>query len=507
MSSSAKSSNNLQARHGGKHMVDYVDSEAVDFEPLTKSMNGAALTDLNDPYINNQNDDNSSAKSSDFLSHKAYSSDDEGDEEVSGDSTKSKKYRKLDDWKICKRACTNIVKSFIPHRVKNLYQDFPSSAHIYVLTSSELSFVSSLTICVIFFTIIVLSGFISKSLGGVTESNLSKAGNKSITTSKLLAPTGTVSRQGVGLAPPIGTRLPPLLQKVFADVNDQPMELMDTAVFWLVPRSAGTTMKHVVTTCLGKVIATEVGGADGHHLDERLETIKKPHGLFVNVDTTTIQGIQHAKTVGLVQSKMASVIYTPYIMDASNMFDVNHRGRFFTLLREPVDRIVSLYYYRRINEEYVKNQSLEAFAQSAGENWMVRMLTSSMSGPLEAVHLNTAKEILRSKFLIGLLEAKTESFRRFEEYFGWTFPNPVSQTCKNNMYYFEWHNKNPHPIHDENDPAIVRIKKTNKWDIELYEYAKQLFKEQKALFWGQKEKALTTWPKDKRDSMKKSSST
>lgn len=505
--SSSKSIGKRQAKHGGKHMVDYVDTDSVDFEPLTKSINGAALTDLNDPYIANiESDQASPTKSGDFLYHKVRSTADdecgeeESDEESNDQTVKNKKYRKSDDWKICKRAFTNIIRSFIPQKVKNLYQDFPTQTlripHVHVLTSTELSMVSSFTICVVFFAIIVLSTFISNTLGGMSEAELSAVAIRSKTIDSHLVKGGTFSRQGVGLAPPVGTRIPPLLEKVFADVNDQPVELMDTAIFWQIPRSAGTTMKNVVTTCFGKVIATELGGADGHHLDKKLGIIKKPHGLFVNVDTTTIQGLRHAKAVGLVQSKMASVIFTPYIQDASNLFDVNHRGRFFTLLREPVERLVSLYYYRRIGEDFVRNQSLEAYAQSAGENWMVRMLTSSMSGPLEAIHLNTAKEILRSKFIIGLLDEKTESFRRFEEYFGWTFPSPVAQTCKNNMYYFEWHNKNIHPMPDDDDPAIERMRKLNKWDIELYEYAKQLFREQKALFWSQQNEPSIKWQQD-----------
>ena len=157
-------------------------------------------------------------------------------------------------------------------------------------------------------------------------------------------------------------------------------------------------MKNVITNCLGKVIASEVGGTGGHNLDERLELIKKPYGLFLNVDTTTIAGLKHAKDLGTVQSTMASVIFTSYVHEAAVLFDRNHRGRFFTLLRDPVDRVVSLYYYRRLDNEKIKDMSLEDFVRTSGENWMVRMLSGYMSGPLEALHLNAAKEVLRSKF-------------------------------------------------------------------------------------------------------------
>lgn len=249
-------------------------------------------------------------------------------------------------------------------------------------------------------------------------------------------------------------------------------------------------MKNIAASCLGKVIASEVGGSGDHYLDERLELIKKPHGHFINVDTTTIAGLKRAKTLGLVQSKTVSVIFTPYVQEAAILFDRNHRGRFFTLLRNPVERIISLYYFRRFHDETVKTQSLDDFVRTSGENWMVRMLTGCMSGPLDMVHLNAAKEVLRSKFLIGLLEEKTESLRRFEEYFGWEIPSPVSQTCKNNMFYFEWNNANPHPMPEANDPVITKIQKMNMWDIALYEYGKQLFQEQEVIFWKKKE---MTW--------------
>lgn len=131
--------------------------------------------------------------------------------------------------------------------------------------------------------------------------------------------------------------------------------------------------------------------------------IRLPHGVFLNVDTTTPSGLKRAQGMGLAQSKMADVIFTPYVPEAAVLFDSNHRGRFFTILREPVDRMISLYYYKRLAtwehnyDPAIKDQTLEDFIQTYGENWMVRTLTGCMSGPLQLVHLNLAKEILRRK--------------------------------------------------------------------------------------------------------------
>ena len=110
--------------------------------------------------------------------------------------------------------------------------------------------------------------------------------------------------------------------------------------------------------------------------------------------------------------------------------------------------------------------------------------------------MNAAKEILRSKFLIALEEEKTESFRRFEEYFGWRFPSPVSQTCKNNMIYFEWHSRNPHPSLEENDPLVTMIRDLNNFDAALYEYGCQLFQEQEALFWDARDQDVLFNPQN-----------
>mmetsp|Transcript_21554 Transcript_21554/g.49746 ORF Transcript_21554/g.49746 Transcript_21554/m.49746 type:complete len:187 (-) Transcript_21554:228-788(-) len=184
---------------------------------------------------------------------------------------------------------------------------------------------------------------------------------------------------------------------------------------------------------------------------------------------------------------MVDVVLTPHVRDATKLFDGNHKGRLFALFRDPIQRVVSLYYFLRMPDQEtsiglnIKDMSLEDFAADVSENWMVRSLTNTMSGPLDDRHLNVAKEILRRKFLIGLLEQKTESLRRIQAYFGWNLPSRVSQTCKNNMYYFEPQSRNDHDPVKEGSKEYEILASRNKFDIALYEYAKGLFEEQKRL--------------------------
>ena len=59
----------------------------------------------------------------------------------------------------------------------------------------------------------------------------------------------------------------------------------------------------------------------------------------------------------------------------------------------------------------------------------------------------------------------------------------MAQNCKNDKLYFEWNNKNPHPSTENEDELILQIQKINRYDVELYAYAKQLYREQEDLFW------------------------
>lgn len=50
---------------------------------------------------------------------------------------------------------------------------------------------------------------------------------------------------------------------------------------------------------------------------------------------------------------------------------------------------------------------------------MARFLTNRMIGEVTPQDEAIAKEVLRTKVLVGMLSNKTESLRRFRLYFGW----------------------------------------------------------------------------------------
>jgi len=491
LESTTESGGLTQRNQDIERVIDAIDPDSCDFEPLTKSINGAALTDLSVHDEIYTSDYNQSSSFDMELIDTRYTSIPSKEEEFQDydhdhPATVNTMFRKvvMTLFSILPLSPQSMQK--IGSLIDTFTLHFNSDTNIKRQNGpgglSELSEASAAMVCVVFAIIIILSGIIAAAISHIT--GIGPERNIAVASQSFFYRHNRISPQGVGLAPPIGTNLPPAFANnhVFSDVDDLPLEYLDTPIFWHIPRSAGTSMKSIFSSCLGKVIATEVGGLDEHRLDDRIVTIKKPNGLFVNVDLYTVEGITRAKNLGLVQSNLAEAMFTPFIHDSSVLFDKNHRGRLFTILRHPVDRIISLYYFLRIYDNNIKKQPIDEFVRTSGENWMVRQLTGTMTGPIDEAHLNAAKEMLRRKFLVGTLEKKTESFRRFEEYFKWDVPSPRSENCKNDIFYFNWHVKNPHPMPEMGDAIYAQLERVNAYDIALYGYAQQLFDEQAVMF-------------------------
>lgn len=145
---------------------------------------------------------------------------------------------------------------------------------------------------------------------------------------------------------------------------------------------------------------------------------------------------------------------------------------------------------------------------------MVRTLVGKIDqSPTDAFHipvpltpndLDVAKEILRRKCIIGLLEEKGESMKRFDKFFGWRVDvsrdslllfeedektahakhaarwskNVKDEECSDKLLHWNWMNKNKHPTLDEGSVVYNLLESKNRYDMELYMYARQLFEEQ-----------------------------
>ena len=234
--------------------------------------------------------------------------------------------------------------------------------------------------------------------------------------------------------------------------------------------------------------ANEVGGTN---VNDNLEIVKLDNGnRYVNVDMTNPDGIEHAKALGFGASGLANVVITSWFHDAASVFDSGYvKGRCFALLRHPIRRAISMFYYLKdatwehTYSEIYKDMDILEYATSkyAEDNWMVRFLTNEMNGVLYDRHLDLAIEVLESKCLVGIMEDFSASIKRFDRYFGWNkidFGGPVSKadrgTCVARVIQ-EPDNAHPHPSFEEGGDVWNLLLEKNKYDLALYEYARHLF--------------------------------
>ena len=225
---------------------------------------------------------------------------------------------------------------------------------------------------------------------------------------------------------------------------------------------------------------------------------------FVNVDTTTLEGIADAIEMGFAESNLAKTVVTPFIYEANDLFSLNAKGRLFTVFRHPVERAVSFFYYIQVAQweptydPELKDWSIERYAMSdrVEDNWLTRRLSNDRHGELTDQHLVIAMEVIRRKMLVGLLSNIEATMERFERFFHWTYHvNPPNQEeCRARLLSagggsntFEFHAKDSGNIlnekHEvkEGDAVWNLFERHNQKDVQLYGYIQELFEQQEDL--------------------------
>mmetsp|Transcript_9699 Transcript_9699/g.21033 ORF Transcript_9699/g.21033 Transcript_9699/m.21033 type:complete len:363 (+) Transcript_9699:108-1196(+) len=307
---------------------------------------------------------------------------------------------------------------------------------------------------------------------------------------------------------PGGNALPPWAEDYLVDVTERPNPSSETAVFWHIPKSGGTTAKRLYE-CLGQTLANRLGADPrfGHHKDKEIVTFQpfqtEPDVIFVNVDTTTKKGILRAAEIGLVASKKADIIFTMDVQFAvDHLFDAEHKGRIFALFRNPVDRCVSKFYYlqtatweRTYRPEWEGMDIIEwTTNHNLDENFLVKKIMGKKLGDHAKIgDLIIAKEIVRRRFIVGLMNDMDESIRRFNIVLGLDYANERGQQCREEYFGSKDHrrlqddaagsavNSNPHPKVLEGTPEYNLIAERNALDMILYNYIVLLYDEQREL--------------------------
>ncbi len=108
--------------------------------------------------------------------------------------------------------------------------------------------------------------------------------------------------------------------------------------------------------CHRFVQATKFGITDSHGSDVEVvivypampgvaDTDRSP---FVNIDSTTVAGIRHARDMQFADTQLADVVVSPFVFEPNELFTTTVRGRLFSVFRHPIKRAVSMFYYIRV---------------------------------------------------------------------------------------------------------------------------------------------------------------
>lgn len=228
-----------------------------------------------------------------------------------------------------------------------------------------------------------------------------------------------------------------------------------TVIFLHVPKTAGTTLIRV------------------------MEQQYRPEDVYSVVEPRDFQDL-----AALSETRKAEFRLLVGHMDFGAHELLPGSSTYFTLLRHPIERVISHYYFMLQEPQYQyydiitsSHMNLKKFIESEIDIMMDNVQTRMLSGKgaqlafgtcTEEV-LETAKKNLREHFtVVGLTERFDETLLLLKRAFGWQ-----------NSFYLKRNVTTSRLKRDELPAATLdTIINANQLDMELYRYATALFKEQ-----------------------------
>lgn len=137
-------------------------------------------------------------------------------------------------------------------------------------------------------------------------------------------------------------------------------------------------------------------------------------------------------------------------------------------------------------QEGVKSSKEKSWIQLSQSNYMIRMLTNTqVQTDLTQGHLDMAKQILEHYCIIGLYSDLRTSLAKFDSYFHWLDnenstvrdsymecqKQVIDKAIRNSTISISSNGNMNIPIRKE-------IRDQNLWDIQLYEFAQEIFHRQ-----------------------------
>ena len=202
------------------------------------------------------------------------------------------------------------------------------------------------------------------------------------------------------------------------------------------------------------------------------------HQIDVENSSSTIVTKQQKS---LSASDVPMVVFTPNFKKAAmELFDHFHQGALITILYDPIDVYLEHYTMQKVGDD-----------SEIDGNIVVRHLAGIEDEDRDITNadFDTAREVLKSKFIIGTCDEPSETLRRLVKMLGSTGHGTVGgEICTKERTAWNHECRRIKDIGErnrenkENQELLRTIQSKHHYDIRLYEESKKLFDEQSVLF-------------------------
>ncbi len=231
----------------------------------------------------------------------------------------------------------------------------------------------------------------------------------------------------------------------------------DTIIFLHIPKTAGTT--------LNAILQKQYKPQQIYYLGANAQESIRDYQQLARAEKEAIRLVSGHTALG----------FHDYVPGSST---------YFTFLRDPIERVVSFYYYvKKNNEHYLNRAAVNEFEGIAPfinsgitkmvDNGQTRMISGvwlePAFGKITAQEFEQAKANLKQRFSVtGLTEQFDATLLLFRAIFNWQSITYIRQNVSKTA------------AADRELAAVDRqaIEAANQWDIALYEHAQELFAEQ-----------------------------